>query len=61
MAQHKPGRIEQIARDLGNCAEAWEANACLLGNVTAEEIRDLCQWVVNKHNDSERGTKWAGS
>ena len=41
-----PERIERIARDLGNCAESWEADACLLGNVTAEEIRDLCQWVI---------------
>ena len=45
----RPGRIGRIARDLGNCAEAWEADACLLGNVTAEEIRDLCQWVIT-HN-----------
>ena len=43
-------RIERIASDLCNCAEAWEADACLLGNVTAEEIRDLCQWVLNGSN-----------
>ncbi|WP_295442568.1 hypothetical protein [uncultured Thiodictyon sp.] len=43
--QERPGRIERIARDLGSCAEGWEADARLLGNVTAEEIRDLCEWV----------------
>jgi hypothetical protein len=50
MRQERPGRIERIARDLGNCAEAWDADACLLGNVTAEEIRDLCQWVIEPNN-----------
>ena len=54
MRQERPGRIGRIARDLGNCAEAWEADACLLGNVTAEEIRDLCQWVVEHNTEVER-------
>lgn len=58
MRQERPGRIERIARDLGNCAEAWEADACLLGNVTAEEIRDLCQWVI-EHNNSMSGVETA--
>lgn len=49
MRQERPGRIERIALDLRNCAEGWEADACLLGNVKAEEIRDLCQWVI-EHN-----------
>ena len=37
----RPVRIGRIARDLGNCAEAWDADACLLGNVTAREVCDL--------------------
>lgn len=45
LRQDRPGRIKRIALDLENCAEGWEADARLLGNVTAEEIRDLCQWV----------------
>jgi hypothetical protein len=45
LATAKKTRIERIASELGNCAEAWEADVCLLGNVTAEEIRDLCKWV----------------
>lgn len=56
MRQERPGRIERIARDLSNCAEGWEADACLLGNVTAEEIRDLCQWVI-EHNDQAEGRR----
>jgi hypothetical protein len=54
MRQERPGRIERIARDLGNCAETWDADVCLLGNVTAEEIRDLCQWVI-EHNAAGQG------
>lgn len=45
------GRIERIAYKLGRCSEGWESDACLLGNVTAEEIRDLCQWVI-RHNSA---------
>jgi len=53
-----PERIERIARDLSNCAESWEADACLLGNVTAEEIRDLCQWVIEPNAGLEpRGNR----
>jgi len=46
----KKTRIERIAVDIRNCAEGWEADACLLGNVTAEEMRDLCKWVLDTIN-----------
>ena len=55
MRQERPGRIQRIAADLCDCAEGWEADARLLGNVTAEEIRDLCQWVMDQHNTQVSG------
>lgn len=41
--QRKP---EEIARDVLQCAEAWEPQARLLGNVSAEEIAYLARAVL---------------
>jgi hypothetical protein len=46
--------IERIAQDLGFSAKMWDADVRLLGDVTAMEIRDLCQWVI-EHNGPATG------
>ena len=36
-----PARIQRIAAAVRECAAAWEPGARLIGNVTADEIREL--------------------
>lgn len=38
----------KIAQELLQCAESWEPQARLLGNVTAEEIAALCRCLLSK-------------
>ena len=46
-------RMERIARDVLDCAEAWDHDARLLGNVTAEEIRDMCRFLLGSNDLSK--------
>jgi len=39
--------IEQIATDVLRCALAWEKDACLLGNVTTEDIAKLAAFCID--------------
>lgn len=43
---HHPTRIGLIAEALGNCAANWQQDARIVGNVTADEIAELCRWVA---------------
>jgi hypothetical protein len=38
--------IKKIAEELRICASSWDANAKLLGNVSAEDIMYLCDYVI---------------
>ena len=42
------GEFERILTDIQACAESWEDNACLIGNVTAGQISRLCKSVAAK-------------
>jgi hypothetical protein len=38
--------IKKIAEELRTCASSWDTNAKLLGNVSAEDIMYLCNYVI---------------
>lgn len=39
-------RITSIAKAVQECARAWSPNIRLLGNVSADDIDDLCNFVL---------------
>lgn len=51
---------DRAARELLACAEAWEPDACLLGNVRASEIASVCRAALypaasdQYHRDRDR-------
>ena len=38
--------IKDIARDTLKCALSWEVDACLIGNVTAQELAALAKYIL---------------
>ncbi len=38
--------IKKIAEELRTCASSWDTNVKLLGNVSAEDIMYLCNYVI---------------
>jgi hypothetical protein len=42
-------RIRQIAAEVEKCALSWDSSARLLGNVTAEDVADLCDTVLARY------------
>ena len=38
--------IKRIAEELRICASSWEPNVKLLGNVSAKDIKYLCNYVI---------------
>ncbi len=38
--------IKKIAEELRICASSWDTNVKLLGNVSAEDIIYLCNYVI---------------
>lgn len=51
-------RVEAAARELLACAEAWEPDVCLFGNVRADEIASVCRAaLVSEAVVAERG-RW---
>lgn len=48
--------LRRIAADLLACAESWEPDVCLLGNVRAREIASLCRAALaSRPADAGRG------
>lgn len=42
-------RIRQIADDVKYSASSWDSDVRILGNVTAEDVADLCDAVLARH------------
>jgi hypothetical protein len=39
-------KAESVIRQLLECADTWDRDACLLGNITAGEISDTCKEIL---------------
>jgi hypothetical protein len=40
--------IKDIAEETLKCALSWEPGACLIGNVTAQQVSWLCYYALSK-------------
>lgn len=47
-------KAHDIAIEVLNCAMSWEPQACLLGNVRADEIVFLCKRLFELENENEK-------
>ena len=42
-----------VVKEILHCAETWEPDATLIGNVRAGDIAELCRAVIRKHFGSK--------
>jgi hypothetical protein len=43
LCEYTTGELYETALALRQCAQSWEPQVCLLGNVTAESIEAMCK------------------